>query len=289
MFSCLRYANVRTMTAHAYCRIPSILFESVHEIHPTPLNDEKECGHTGVQPVRYRDVVLKHATHDGVFKIGDRLEFCDVDWLTGSVHVYLDADDAESRIVYAEATFCLQCSGLPCEVYADEISALYRRGHSLTNPQCTCVHSLAPSRALQLGIKPARSGRCSCARQAIISDEMIGIEIAVRNWRSYVDADGVHLPTLLHELQIGVTASTIDDIRSPDDLIGHLRGKWPFPTQLPPPGKSYAGIYRDSRRLHKARKLTMLPSNIDGEWSLFYVDDMGLQIDSDVRQLWWSA
>ena len=289
-----RFPHVsRRMGPYAHSRCPSALFQCArpptHAAYTAPLNEDAQYGHTGAQPVRYRNVTLRIPTSDDAYKAGDVLPVVDVDWLTGCMFVYMDEDDATSNIVAVETSFAMVCGGLSSETYADEIAALIRRGHSLTAPHCECKHALTPARASQLGIKPAshRVGNCSSAREPI-TPAMMSTEIAVFDHANYVDADGTRLQPLI-ERYVADMDRPQQRVRSPPELVLRLRDAWPLPVQMPDPMSSYAGIRRDSRRLHDDGTITMLPSAQDGEWSLFYVDSMGLSVDADVRELWRRA
>ena len=182
-----------------YSRSPSALFQAhLHDalfqaqLHDAPLNNDVARGHSGVQPVRYRDVVISIDTDTLV--AGSRLQVADVDWSACVIRTFIDDDDADSNIVLCESTFRLHCAGLASAEYAEEIQAFIRRGHSLTEPKCSCYHGLTVERAMQLGVSAERDGSsCPCHRVASITPAMISREIAVDNYVDYVDAAGVSL------------------------------------------------------------------------------------------------
>ena len=275
-----------------YSRSPSALFQAhLHDalfqaqLHDAPLNNDVARGHSGVQPVRYRDVVISIDTDTLV--AGSRLQVADVDWSACVIRTFIDDDDADSNIVLCESTFRLHCAGLASAEYAEEIQAFIRRGHSLTEPKCSCYHGLTVERAMQLGVSAERDGSsCPCHRVASITPAMISREIAVDNYVDYVDAAGVSLQSLMGTKSYETASSRIT---TPAVLLCQLREIWPFPLLMPSPNNSYAGIERDARKLQSKGQIAMLPSIHDGQWSLFFVDDMGMRVDQDVKQTWFSC
>lgn len=264
-----------------YSRRPALLFESVCVLHDAPLNEDFERGHSGVQPVRYYDIRLKVDLDDGVLTTGDHIGVADVDWLSGTICTYCDDDDAAANVFACETQFKIGCAGLSSSVYAEEIASYVRRGHSITEPNCTCRHGLSATRALDLGVKSHRTGYCHCVRTTTTAGT-IAREIAVEDYMNYVDEMGVCLGPLLDTIQCPSNCR----IKSPADLLAQLCKAAPLPLQMPSPSDSYAGIERDSQQLHKNRQIAMLPSMHDGRWSLFHIDDMGMHVDADVKKLW---
>ena len=268
---------------YPYCRTPSLLLRcSRGLLHDAPLNEDIDRGHSGTQPVRYTDVVMLIDSDDGAIPTEAHLYAVDVHWLTGEIYSYNDDDDAVNHIIACETSFKIPCDGLASEDYAMEITSFLHRGHSITEPKCTCMHQLTTARALQLGVTTCRAGQCPCVRVPA-DTESIAREIAVDDFINYVDTSGVHLRSMLTNCSAIVPNQ---GIRCPADLLLKLRALAPFPMQMPSPVDSYAGIQRDSERLQMSGQIAMLPSAHAGMWSLFYIDDMGIRVDPDVKRLW---
>lgn len=261
--------------------------------------------------MRYFDVCTLIRSLDATLPEGSILPVVDMDWHTGEASVYEDIDDANNGIVAAQAKFRFWCSPRSSTEYANEISDLLRRGHSLSQHCCGCFHGLDVDRCQELGIAYERTGRCEMkcdADQDIIwSCESISSELAVENICNLSCSDGVLLLDFLKNnseklnIRIHFTVgnghtekilflsgrSTLF-IKGPDELVAIANKAWPLPVSLPDPRDSYNGIERDALLLQAQGRIRILPGSRNGSMSVFGEPfyQYALKLDNDVRALW---
>ena len=152
-----------------------------HEESAGPLN---ECERwTGLQPVMYRGVELLQDCLGPAHEAGEVLDFVEVNWKTGSVRLFLDAEDALNKAASEILPGCLPaCAPRSLSEYLHETAQFLKRGHSLGSPQCRCKHGMPEERALQLGLSSddRRTGICTLSSKPVaVTAEELSSELGV--------------------------------------------------------------------------------------------------------------
>lgn len=274
----------------AYSRDPRDMFAVAR--HDAPLNRKP-------QPITYTDITLGVDIAPDL-AAGEEYPFLEVNWLTGTVRAFYDAEDALSKVPYIEASWGLPpCEPRPAYEYLYETDAFMARGHSLGALQCCCSHGLSDQRAAELGITTDNERGDLCVLDKIpraCSAAELSSELGVRDVQSLCTADGYRLWDLLcGHRSVGVKRSRdgtpmltstryhVGALRNKADLI---RAVYTSKNTFAVPKDGYPGMQRDIAELVASKQVASL---YDGTL-LYWLDsryDIGM--DADVSALWFSA
>lgn len=302
----------------AYSRDPALLFQSPPCGFSPPLNFESNL-YNGSQPVSYekQTLLMPLGCHKDV---GDRVEAVVVDWIQGHVKIFHNTEEAMNGIgAKCIEKFRIPASPASTEEYIQETLGLLRRGHSLTHPQCTCLHEIGVERCKTLGISHPNSEYnrrrqdlpCSLSRRPReFSSREVSKELGIEDvvlFQVLPKNNGLHgnllLPILSRFCNLRMDGMSLffsykdfafGALHARQDLIQHLSCN-PFPLTFP--CHPYPEFARDVNELEAAGLVHVLARHDQGngshkkqetEITLFYFNPRwNLQpVDSHVAALW---
>jgi len=216
-----------------------------------------------LQPVTYRNVTLNAVCYHETR----------VNWHTGELFCYADADDAMNGVPLLQSVFCLATEPRSQDEYVRETFEFMQRGHSMLEPQCNC----RVARHVELGVTRT-SGNCmlpknrerrsfgEIARELCIQElEMSLLDALVRLAGMVVTDDH-----FLHSPLCCVPPFIVDV----DDVANAAKMLAPFPYQLH--GDAF-------NVLLKKRQDLLLVS------SLVFSKTGAPPVSSDLREMWHQA
>jgi hypothetical protein len=152
------------------------------------------------QPVAYKRATMRLASQEAVVSYETR-----VNWHTGDIVCYTDADDAMNNVPFLQTNRKI---AMPAprqrDEYVRETFAFLSRGHSMLVPECKCRYGLTSERSRELGIAWGEDGAadvCLVPRnKGRRSFEEIALELNVDSLHGVFEDGGMSLLRALVQL-----------------------------------------------------------------------------------------
>mmetsp|Transcript_2195 Transcript_2195/g.6681 ORF Transcript_2195/g.6681 Transcript_2195/m.6681 type:complete len:404 (-) Transcript_2195:194-1405(-) len=297
-----------------YTRDPAALFSffeiTDYKIFPAPMN--KSNYHDGRQPVRYKKVSLTRKVGDHNEKT--KFDIALVDWLNGQLQLYRTENDYRNQMAAFNKSYRIPDTKQKAwsnESYLREVIEFLRRGHSLLDPECRCVHTYDEKRAKELGIslprfrmgdaedkESFRDGKCTLSRvRKECTSQEISNEICVGDLHSIVDPEGRALfDTLRNNKFISCELSesgeyvwsykAMLELSNRQNLLEVILNT-PCGMKEPSENDAYNGVEGDVKSLKESHEIYAI-QNAESRNTLLFPrhKHLEIQVDDDIKKLW---